>query len=64
MLATSASTEISLSAIVSAACVYCSAFAVSPAFSASDASTSACRALALSFSSSPILLLRRISACF
>ena len=50
--------------MVSAAELYCCAFAESPAFSASAAITRAWRVLALSFSSSDILELRRNSLCF
>ena len=63
-LSTSFSTWISWLAIVSAADVYCAAFAASPAFWASAAMISAWRALPLSFSSSVILALSRISLCF
>src|SRR4030095_11217913 len=51
-------------AIDSAALVYCAALSALPVFSASAAMISAWRAVELSFWSSAILPLRRISACF
>jgi hypothetical protein len=63
-LSTSPSTEINLSAMVPAALVYSVALSASPALSASLAMMSACRAVALSLSSSSIFLFRRISDCF
>ena len=63
-LSTSASTEISLSAMVSAAWSYWVAVDSSPDCWASDAISNACRAFRLSFSSSPSFVFRRISACF
>ena len=61
---TSFSTWISWVAMVSAAECIRAALAASPAFSASSAMIRAWRALAFSFSSSPMRLFSRISACF
>ena len=61
---TSRSRAISRLAKLSAVTVYCVALASSPALAASSAMSTAWRALALTFSSSPMARLSRISVCF